>query len=115
MTFYALNSVIYIGKSTITPDANLTAKAVTLHLPKLNYKTGRHLKSKAPTQKKENIVHLKVSSKLTAFSGDNWFSSLELAQSLTEQCITYIGTIRKNSRAVPPTARSIAGRLRKDT
>jgi hypothetical protein len=66
--------------------------------------------------RKENVLyHILFLFSMHIFSGDNWFSSLELAQELKQHRISFIGTIRKNSRAVPPIARSTVGRVRKDT
>lgn len=35
-------------------------------------------------------------------TGDNWFSSIELVDKLKENGLTYVGTVRKNKREVPP-------------
>ena len=35
-------------------------------------------------------------------TADNWFSSLELSEKLRENGLTYVGTIRKNKREIPP-------------
>jgi hypothetical protein len=43
VSFYAVNSLVYIGKGTVTPEANVTAKSVVLHFMKPYFKTGRHL------------------------------------------------------------------------
>jgi hypothetical protein len=50
VTFYALNFVIYIGKGTVSPGANVTAKSVTLHLMRPYFQTGRHLTGKTIIQ-----------------------------------------------------------------
>ncbi|CAK1592255.1 unnamed protein product [Parnassius mnemosyne] len=33
---------------------------------------------------------------------DNWFSSIELVDKLIEKGVTYVGTVRKNKREIPP-------------
>jgi hypothetical protein len=91
ISYYALNFVIYIGKGSLIPDENVTAKAVTLHLMQPYLDTGRHL------------------------TGDNWFSSVELAEELKNRKTSYIGTLRSNSRGIAPIARSTSNRVRKDT
>lgn len=90
-SFYALNSVIYIGKGTIEPEASVTSMSVTMHLMAPFLNSGRHL------------------------TGDNWFSSLPLVQELRRCNTSYIGTLRKNNRAMPPIANSTANRVRKDS
>ncbi|XP_030745484.1 piggyBac transposable element-derived protein 3-like [Sitophilus oryzae] len=35
-------------------------------------------------------------------TGDNWYSSVELLEALKEKKITYVGTLKKNKRAIPP-------------
>lgn len=35
-------------------------------------------------------------------TADNWFSSLELAEYLREKGLTYVGTLKKNKREIPP-------------
>lgn len=88
---YALNSVIYVGEGTLNPGEKVTAKAVTMHLMEPFLDSGRHL------------------------TGDNWFSSVELAHELEHRRTTYIGTIRKNNRSVPKVALETRERRRKDT
>jgi len=110
-TFYALNSIIYVGKGTVLPNQKVTAKSVTLHLIKPYLNTGRHLTGKSCN----NFQFLHDYISLFFYIGDNWFSSLELAHELKQQGISYIGTIRHNNRGVPPDARPIKGRTRKDT
>ena len=34
--------------------------------------------------------------------GDNFFTSVALVEELLQQGLTYVGTIRKNKRAIPP-------------
>ena len=48
-------------------------------------------------------------------TADNWFSDYELCQSLLQRKTTYVGTVRKNLRFVPPVARDTHGRQKGDT
>lgn len=48
-------------------------------------------------------------------TGDNWFTSSTLADRLLRANTTYVGTIRRNRRDVPPVARSVVNRQRGDT
>ena len=43
-------------------------------------------------------------------TADNWFSSVKLVERLLENGTTYVGTIRKNQRALPPSLKDMAGR-----
>lgn len=90
-TFYCLNGVVYIGVGTLEPGKGITTSGVTLHLMKPYLNTGRNL------------------------TGDNWFTSMELVNTLRENNTTYIGTIKSNSRGVPPIAKCTKDRVKKDT
>lgn len=43
-------------------------------------------------------------------TADNWFTDLELVDWLKKEKLTYVGTIRKNKRQLPPTFVSVIGR-----
>ena len=90
-SFYVLTGVVYIGCGTVRPGEGVTAKALTLHLMQPFIGTGRNL------------------------TGDNWFTSLELVNELRNGNTSYIGTVRHNSRGLPPIAKQTANRVKKDT
>lgn len=48
-------------------------------------------------------------------TGDNYFTSLALSEFLLQEKTTYVGTIRKNRRELPPVAKCTTGRKRGDT
>lgn len=78
-THYLLNSFVYTGKTT-EPNPN-----------KLSVPTRSVLKLISPI--------INTNRNLT---GDNWFSSIELLNELKRVGITYVGTLRKNKREIPP-------------
>lgn len=79
-THYLLNAFIYIGKDTHTTNPRKLA-IPTLDVLRL-----------AAT----------VSGTNRNITCDNWFSSLELVSELKKNQLTYVGTIRKNKREIPP-------------
>ncbi|XP_045456529.1 piggyBac transposable element-derived protein 4-like [Melitaea cinxia] len=83
-TFYVHNAYIYHGKDS---DG--------LGLPETERKLA------IPTQ---SVLRLckdfeKTNRNITA---DNWFSSIELMEQLKDRGLTYVGTLKKNKRHIPP-------------
>lgn len=78
-THYLYNAFIYAGKETPSRNNSLlvpTNNVLTLTEP--IYGTNRNV------------------------TGDNWFTSIELVDALKQKHLTYVGTIRKNKREIPP-------------
>lgn len=44
-------------------------------------------------------------------SGDNWFSSIEVTDQFKERGLTYVGTLKKNKREIPPEFQQDSERL----
>ena len=65
-----------------------------------NKQPNPHFKSTAPFDLVVRLVQyfVKTGRNLT---GDNWFTSIPLVQTLLELKTTYVGTVRKNKREVP--------------
>ena len=77
-TSYPLNGEVYLGRQPNEPrDTNQGARVVKAMVAPW-YKSGR------------NVV------------GDNLFTGIELAEELLTQGMTYVGTMRKNKRDIPP-------------
>ena len=72
------------------PGEGVTGRTVALHLMQPFFNTSRNL------------------------TADNWFTSCELAADLKTRKTSFVGTMRRNNRSVPPIANT-AGRARKDT
>lgn len=78
-THYLYNAYVYTGKkSTPNPNQLLVPTASVLHLAEPIFKTNRNV------------------------TGDNWFTSIQLATHLASENLTYVGTIKKNKRETPP-------------
>lgn len=76
--YYTANLEVYVGKQPEGPfSTNNSALSVVERLCEPIQGTGRNLTT------------------------DNWFTSLELAESLLKKKITLVGTIRKNKRCLP--------------
>ena len=94
-TTFCHNGIIYIGANTLDPEEqrqyDSLSEAIVMHLMKPFLNEGRNL------------------------TADNWFSSLSLVQNLLTKNTTYVGTIRKNKREIPPAARLVQNRRRGDT
>lgn len=90
-TFYFLNGIIYIGRGSYETGQNVTTAGVSLHLMKPYLNTGRNL------------------------TGDNWFTSAELCDTLRSSRISYVGTLRNNNRCIPQAAKATENRTKKDT
>jgi hypothetical protein len=92
---YCFNGLFYIGAATLSTDerskSSSFAEAVVMNLMSPFLNNGRHL------------------------TADNWFSSINLTERLLENKTTYVGTIRRNQRGLPPTLKSTVGRKRGDT
>lgn len=92
---YCFNGLIYIGAATMaTSERNQSAslaEALVMNLMKPFLNNGRHL------------------------TADNWFSSVSLTERLLASNTTYVGTIRKNQRGLPPSLKSTVGRHQGDT
>jgi hypothetical protein len=87
---YCFNGLTYIGKGTLSEkqrsESSSLAEAIVMNLMDPFLNNGRHL------------------------TADNWFSSVKLVERLLENGTTYVGTIRKNQRALPPSLKDMAGR-----
>lgn len=80
-THYLYNAFVYTGKSLVNqgnpnPTLSVPTKDV-LKLAEPFYGTNRNI------------------------TGDSWFSSVELADKLLQNGLTYVGTMRKNKREIP--------------
>lgn len=81
---YLLNAFIYLGKDS--DGQNLTQEQKRLSKP-----TQAVLSLIAPIENSNRNV-----------TADNWFSSIELVNILKEKHLTYVGTLKKNKREIPP-------------
>jgi len=79
-THYCLNAKIYTGKDKEPnpPKALLKSTQVVLELVKPIENTNRNL------------------------TGDNWFTSIQLVEELRKKKITYVGTMNKVKKEIPP-------------
>lgn len=78
-THYLYNAFIYSGKSDSRGRNDLSIPTQNvLYLAKPVFNTNRNI------------------------TGDNWFSSIELVDQLKQNGLTYVGTLRKNKREIPP-------------
>lgn len=77
--FYTYNMEIYCGQQPEGPyKQNNSADSIVLRLSQPIFFTGRNI------------------------TADNWFTSLKLMKDLEEKKLSYVGTIRKNRREIPP-------------
>lgn len=77
--FYAANMEIYCGQQPEGPFKQSNSAAdVVMRLSEPIFHSGRNI------------------------TGDNWFTSLELVKQLENKKLSYVGTIRKNKREIPP-------------
>ena len=93
-TGFALNSIPYIGKKTLTEDKKSGVsipEAVTVKL------------LKPYLQKGFNVTT------------DNWFTSSPLAENLMQNKTTIVGTVRANRHDIPPHAKSVRHREKKSS
>lgn len=84
VTFYVYNIYIYHGKGS--DGIGLTAE---------------EKKFEIPTQ---SVVRLTkcVEGTNRNLTADNWFTSMELVEILRQRGLTYLGTMKKNKREIPP-------------
>lgn len=81
---YLLNAYIYLGKDS--DGQNLTQEQKRLSKP-----TQAVLRLVSPIEGSNRNV-----------TADNWFSSIELVNILKEKRLTFVGTLKKNKREIPP-------------
>lgn len=81
---YLLNAYIYLGKDS--DGQNLTQEQKLLSKP-----TQSVLRLVSPIEGSYRNV-----------TADNWFSSIELVNNLKEKRLSYVGTLKKNKREIPP-------------
>lgn len=81
---YLLNAYIYVGKDS-------DGKSLTKEEQKL-------LK---PTQAVIRVTKPIINTNRNV-TGDNWFSSIELVEELQKRKLTYVGTLKKNKKEIPP-------------
>ena len=77
-SFYMVNAMPYLGRHTIPPRGMPLAQYVTEKLVAPYENSGR------------------------CITGDNWFSSIPLINSLLTKSFSYVGTLRSNKRELPP-------------
>lgn len=83
-THYFYNAYIYAGKDS-------DGRGLTVDEKKMNKPTQSVIRlAKSLFQSNRNIT------------ADNWFSSIELAEYLLKNKITFVGTLKKNKRELPP-------------
>lgn len=82
--FYVYNAYIYHGKSS--DGLGLTEAEKKLAVP-----TQSVLRLVKPIENSNRNV-----------TADNWFSSIPLAELLLQKKLTYLGTLKKNKREIPP-------------
>ena len=76
---YTLNLEIYAGKQPEGPyNVSNAASDVVLRLARPIFNSGRNI------------------------TADNWFTSIELIKKLKEKKLSYVGTLRKNKKEIPP-------------
>lgn len=83
-TFYVYNAYIYYGKNS--DGVGLSDEERKLAIP---------TQSVLRLCKDFENTHRNI-------TADNWFSSVELMEKLLERGLTYIGTLKKNKRHIPP-------------
>lgn len=83
-TNYLYNAYIYAGKGS--DSLSLSASESKLKIP-----TQAVIRLVKPIQNTNRNV-----------TADNWFSSVELVQELQNRGLTYVGTLKKNQAAIPP-------------
>nr|CAH7727987.1 unnamed protein product [Callosobruchus chinensis] len=78
-THFAVNAEVYTGKNPTEDRTRFTHPThVVLRLVEPIVNTNRNI------------------------TGDNWYTSVELADALRSKGLTYVGTMKKNKRAIPP-------------
>jgi len=77
-TSYPLNAEVYIGKQPAQERELNQGERIVTTMVSPRYSSGR------------NVV------------GDNFFTSVALVEELLQQGLTYVGTMRKNKRDIPP-------------
>lgn len=78
-THYLVNAFVYTGKDN-SPNTN---------------------KLSVPTRSVISLVE-PIAGTNRNVTGDNWFTSIELVDELKSMSLTYVGTMRKNKREIPP-------------
>lgn len=80
-THYMCKAEVYLGKTTVKQPKN--------NFPHPTQVVNR-LVSHLPLQSNRNIT------------ADNWYSSIETVKELQKRNLTYVGTMKKNKRQIPP-------------
>ena len=90
---FPLRCLVYVGKETLPASERdcPISEAVVMHLAKAYLGVGRNI------------------------TMDNWFTSVNLCDRLTDAKTSVVGTIRSNRRGVPPAAKSSQGRTKGDS
>lgn len=83
-TYYTYNAYIYCGKGSDGEGLSTAEKSLGV-----------------PTQSVLKLAQPVVNSNRN-ITADNWFSSIPLMQILKEKKLTYLGTLKKNKREIPP-------------
>ncbi|XP_050302765.1 piggyBac transposable element-derived protein 3-like [Anthonomus grandis grandis] len=83
-THYFFNGYIYTGKDS-------DGFGLEKHLKKFN----------KPTQSVLRLVQ-PIAGSNRNITADNWFTSLELVEQLKNRKLTYVGTVKKNKKEIPP-------------
>lgn len=77
--FYTLNLEVYVGKQPEGPfEVSNKPSDLVMRLAEPIYNSGRNI------------------------TGDNWFTDLDLVKRLKNKKLSYVGTMRKNKRQIPP-------------
>lgn len=90
--FYTTNMEIYCGQQPEGPyRKSNSAEDIVMRLAEPIYGSGRNI------------------------TADNWFTSLKLVKALEKKKISYVGTVRKNRRELPPSFTTPKNRIQYDS